>query len=182
MSRDNQFDFFEYANLQTLLRLAPHSVLHSPSINNSVIINVASASSETVIIESSLEQAVTSPGETVVITCTTRGTHILEWISDQYIGAGRLQITSFPHDPDRVDSTDNRATFASRVNVTTENEEMVIVSQLHIVASAQYPDSSVTCRNNGHQSSKDVSFQVIAIGKLVHVCHSVLPCYIFVDE
>ena len=58
-------------------------------------------------------------GEVVIFTCTTKGSPILEWFSEQYIGTGRnwLQILS---GCDRNITSINPVVVATRINVTND--------------------------------------------------------------
>ena len=102
------------------------------------------------------------PQQEVVITCTTRGSSILEWLSDHYIGADgeKLQLLSVNCLSTEVRSTIDPNTVATCLSVTEENGETVIVSELRIITSAQFATSTVTCANNGLGSSNSTTIRV----------------------
>ena len=68
---------------------------------------------------------VVHPEEIVIFICITRGSPILEWFSEEYIGTGRdrLQILS---ESDRNTSSITPDAVATRINVTTDNGFIVI--------------------------------------------------------
>lgn len=98
--------------------------------------------------------------QVIVFTCITRDSLILEWYSNEYIGTGghRLQLVSV-NCIGANETSDIPGTSATCLNVTKENNETVIVSQLLVRAYLQIPASTVTCNNNGHGSNKSVTFQ-----------------------
>ena len=99
------------------------------------------------------------PGQTIVFTCVTRNSTILEWQSNEHIGTDGddIQIYSVGS-RNNVTSVTIPTTYATRVSVTTENGITMIVSQLYITTSEQFPTSSVTCRINGQGPIKTISF------------------------
>ena len=104
------------------------------------------------------EKAVT-PQVRINFTCMTRGSDILEWLSDEYIGPGgdRLQILS-GSSRNSATSNSNPDTIAARVSVTIENGEVVIVSILSIVVTAQYPTATITCSNSDRGVKRNITF------------------------
>ena len=99
-------------------------------------------------------------------TCITRGSDILEWISDEYIGPGgdRLQILSSSGRTTAI-SNSNPDTIATRISVDTENGEVVIVSMLSILVSSQYPTATIICSNSDKGIMQNITFQIVT-GKL----------------
>ena len=102
---------------------------------------------------------VAHPQDIITFTCTTRGSPILEWFSEEYIGTGgnRLQILSGSN---RNTSSISPDVVATRLNVITENKIIVIVSELKIVASIRYPIATVSC-SNGSPKRSNVTFQTV---------------------
>ena len=100
------------------------------------------------------------PGQRVVFTCVIRNSTLLEWQSNDYIGINgdNIQIYSVGSRTLNVTSVTIPTTYATRVNVTVEDGVPVIVSQLFITASEQFPTSSVTCRINGQGPQETISF------------------------
>ena len=100
------------------------------------------------------------PGQRLVFTCVTRGATILEWRSNEHIGTNgdNIQIYSVGSRTLNVTSVTIPTTYATRVSSSEENGVTVIVSQLFITASEQFPISSVTCHINGQGPQETISF------------------------
>ena len=111
------------------------------------------------ILSSTLTPLLAYPHQVVTFTCTTRGSGILEWRSVEYTGNISLQILSLSHAPNSVVSRSNPDTVATRVSTTSENGVSVITSELLIIASTLYPNSTITCGNNGRGSTRNITFQ-----------------------
>ena len=100
----------------------------------------------------------------IIFTCITRGSPILEWFSEEYIGTGddRLQFPSIHcigvNKTSRIDPN----AVATCLSVSQAGET-VIQSQLIIIASLDHPQATVTCSNNGHGIRKNITF--ITVGK-----------------
>ena len=112
-------------------------------------------------------ERVVYPQDIIIFTCTTGGSPILEWFSEEYIGTGRnrLQILS---ESDRNTSSITPDAVATRISVTTENGIVVIVSELRILASKEYPNATVSC-SNGSPKKVDVTFQTVGESCLLTV-------------
>ena len=102
-------------------------------------------------------------GRRVTFTCEARGTEVMEWVSEDYIGAGGDLIEIFSQDDGSNQTRLRGMTVATRTGVYDDNGITVIVSQLHIIASDQFPMSSVTCRINGRGPSTTVRFNTTGI-------------------
>ena len=88
------------------------------------------------------------PGDEVNIICETRGSSVMAWSSDEYIGLGSLlEIRIVDNIGDRCTSSVNPNTIATLINNTVEDGVQVLVSQLHIRVLSQLMSSSVTCIN-----------------------------------
>ena len=112
----------------------------------------------------------------IVFTCVARNSTILEWQSNEHIGMDGDNIQIYSVGPrDNVTSVTILTTYATRVSVTMENGITVIVSQLFITASEQFPTSSITCRINGQGPIKTISFDTTGIhnnySACIHHCH-----------
>ena len=97
------------------------------------------------------------PQQRVYFTCTTMGSNIQEWYSTEYITGidDRIQLHEGRH------NGRGRAANASVINVTVnELGEKVIVSQLSLIASTQYPVATVSCGNNGHGMRDNITFSM----------------------
>ena len=114
-----------------------------------------------------IAEHVVYPQDIIIFMCTTRGSPILEWFSEEYIGTrgDRLQILSIS---DRNISSINPNVVATRINVTNENGVVVIVSELRIIASIQYPNATVSC-SNGSPKKIDIMFQTLGESHLLTI-------------
>ena len=102
-----------------------------------------------VILSSNLiKEGIAYDTQIVIFTCTTRGMTLI-WRSNDYI-SGDLNITSTDNPGMLKSSPTHPTTIAILTNVTTDANtgETVMVSELHIRASAQYPNSSISCGND----------------------------------
>ena len=69
------------------------------------------------------------PGDEVTITCETRGSSVIAWSSDEYIGTNsQLEIRIIDNIGDRCTSSVNPNTIATLINNTVEDGELVLVS------------------------------------------------------
>ena len=89
---------------------------------------------------------------------------ILNWNSTDFIGVNNIfQISSVGLARNRTRGT----TVATRLDTYVEDGSTVIISQLRIIASEQFPNSAVTCRVNGNGPSETIHF--ITTG-MVNMC------------
>ena len=98
------------------------------------------------------------PNEEVVFTCETIGGSILvhEWTSDDYIN------NSLIFDSNNTVGDEMQSSSGSSVTLIRVDYNYVMVSQLRITTSSQFPMSTVTCTNfNG--ISKNITFSVLGI-------------------
>lgn len=101
-----------------------------------------------------------------MFTCVTRNGTILVWQSE-YTGGRHIQIYNVGL-RDNVTSIGNPSTYATRVSVTEESGVTVIVSQLHITASDQFPIASVTCQIGEQAGSQEtISFKTVTTGTCI---------------
>ena len=87
----------------------------------------------------------------------------MEWFSEDYIGVGGDLIEISSQDEGSNQTRLGGTTVATRIGVYSDNGITVIVSQLHITASDQFPMSSVTCRINTRGPNETVSFNTTGI-------------------
>jgi hypothetical protein len=82
----------------------------------------------------------------------------MEWYSEDYIGVGGdlIEVSSLDEGSNQTRLQGN--TVATRIRVYNDNGITVIVSQLHIIASEQFPTSSVTCRINRRGPNDTIKF------------------------
>ena len=111
------------------------------------------------------ELGVAYNNQEIFFTCLVRGSNVLEWNSAEYIGQGGfpLQLLSFNGSNTNVSSRTRPSTYAVRQSVTRENDRLVIVSDLRIIASTQYPVATVAC---SAQSTRNITFQTLSNGML----------------
>lgn len=88
------------------------------------------------------------PGKTIVFTCTTTGSLVLAWTSEEYIGPGRqLEILSTDRIGTNRSSTSNPETVA---NLTYfDNDGIILTSMLSIVTRSTTTSVTVSCLNVG---------------------------------
>ena len=88
-------------------------------------------------------------GENVTFTCETRGSTILAWSSDDYIGRNGIQIQFlYIENSDKV-RRPNAYTVAELTDVHWEGEVVVMTSVLSIRVQPDNSNSSVTCHSTG---------------------------------
>ena len=92
--------------------------------------------------------------EEVVFTCVTRFSNILQWSSREYIGEDGYNIQIY----NGTLGTDVRRgnAHATLVRAEIENGVLVLVSELRIQVSTQYPTATIQCDNNGHGARESI--------------------------
>ena len=105
------------------------------------------------------------PGEEVTITCETRGSIVISWVIEEYIGARgtRLDFAIFNDIGDTRASHMNPNTVATLINKTVEDGVQVLVSQLHITAQSQFMNPSVTCINGRFGTQNTTRLRVLGM-------------------
>lgn len=104
------------------------------------------------------------PGDIVVFTCTTRGSAIISWTGDDYVGDQIGFNTANRIGDTRQGSTDPN-TIATLINNTFDGTP-VLVSQLQINVSTISSNQSVICIHNSNGIRETVAFQVTGIHKI----------------
>ena len=95
------------------------------------------------------------PNQEIIFTCTSVNATILNWNSTDFIGVNNIfPISSVGPARNRTRGT----TVATRLDTYVEGGSTVIISQLRIIASEQFPNSAVTCRVNGDGPSETIHF------------------------
>ena len=98
------------------------------------------------------------PGEEVSFICVVQG-EILSWSSEEYMGRDgeRLEFATV----DKPNETSNySSTVATLLNKIERNGVTEIVSQLKLIASAEYPTSSVFCNDVSAGESQSIEFNI----------------------
>ena len=82
------------------------------------------------------------PGDTLTLTCTTNGSEIIEWISDEYIGTGNSGL-GFPSSQMPGEQRHIRNTTIILTRKDTEGNATILQSSLSTFATVS---STITCR------------------------------------
>ena len=144
-----------------------HTKINNPKAYNTLLLFSSTfiilTAQEMVTLSSTLNaDRVAVSQQQVVFTCVTRGSPILEWSSEEYIGTGGVEL-QFPSinciGVNKTGHTDPN-TVATCLSVS-QTGETVIQSQLIIIASVDHPQATVTCSNNGHGTTKSITFTTI---------------------
>ena len=127
---------------------------------------------------SSLMSTYACPTDELCFTCETRGSQILAWSSDEYIGRGgeELGCTCSSSVPQVTPVDQNTVAICSNTSTcSSDTGEITIVSHLHIIVHNVSKDSTVsmTCRNVDLEKEKNITFQVLMHSKctksIVHI-------------
>lgn len=101
------------------------------------------------------------PGQTITYTCITRGSPLLGWSSDAYLGRGtQLEFGTFNSPGSTELSRSNPNTVATFVSMRTENGTVVLTSTLRIITSSNFSDASVTCHSVGLGTRNTTTIQL----------------------
>ena len=104
------------------------------------------------------------PGEEVVITCETRGSLIIAWASEEYIGYSlRLAFTSVHLVGDTRISPMNPNTVATLIKSEMDGNVQVLQSKLRIIASI---NSTVMCINVANDRPTSRRIQILGMHQL----------------
>ena len=104
------------------------------------------------------------PGDIVVFTCTTRGSAIISWTGDDYVG-DQIGFNTANMVGDTRQGSTNLNTVATLINNTFDTTP-VLVSQLQITVSTVSSNQSVICIHNSDGIRETVTFQVIGMHKI----------------
>ena len=100
-------------------------------------------------------------GDQITFECETRGSSIISWASDEYIGQGDTLLQFSSADPAEMRRLDGIGdTVAILTANRIENGVQVLVSTLHVTATSMYPNPSVICIH-GDESRSKANFSVI---------------------
>ena len=106
-------------------------------------------------------------GDQITFECETRGSSIISWASDEYIGRGDTLLQFSSADlamTERCGVNDTKAILTAK---RIENGMQVLVSTLHVTATSMHPTPSVICIH-GDESRSKANFSVI--GKHIILC------------
>lgn len=118
-------------------------------------------SPQLVALTSSLNRPVAYPQQEITFTCETKGSHIIAWSSNHYIGGNgaQLELTTATDADHMATSLIDAMTIATLVNITEEDGMTILVSELRIKVLPQYFISSISCHNVGHNTASTSTFQ-----------------------
>ena len=121
-----------------------------------------------VFLESTRDGLPIYPGQTIAYTCETRGSSIIGWSSDAYIGRGtQLEFVTLNSPGSTLLSQSIPTTIATLVSVRTQNGTVVLISTLRVITSSNFSDASVTCHNVGLDTRNTTTIQLT--GTHLHV-------------
>jgi hypothetical protein len=114
-------------------------------------------------------------GSEVLFTCETRGSDVIAWMSDAYIGSGGVQLGfvaagSSPGDTRRSGS--NPDTISTLTREYEHQGMTVLESTLRITVLPAPQNASVTCIHTVSGESRTANFQVIGKSFLEVYLHS----------
>ena len=100
------------------------------------------------------------PGDTLYITCVTKDTHSLSWISEDYIGVAQLNISSHYHHK-AYNYSDSRV-VAMLTNTYTVNETLMLTSVLVVTVLPSIMDHmhTITCLNVDIGTTSSIPFEM----------------------
>ena len=102
------------------------------------------------------------PGDNITFICTTIGSSIIAWSSDEYIGIGGVRLELFAFTTSRESSQISTAT-AILLNTTYNSEgDIVLTSTLSLIAMG-IPYISVTCVNIGRETNSTITQNVLGM-------------------
>ena len=155
--RDNTIDFlliFDTTDLIIMIQITATVVVF--------IVTLTTGITQRIISPQLSELQTLCPGEEVTITCETRGSPVIAWRSEEYIGSGVLIEFGNIHSVGYT-SYVNSNTVATLINNTIDNGVSVLVSQLRIIALSGSLTSSVTCIHNFNRATDTIVFHGLGI-------------------
>jgi hypothetical protein len=121
---------------------------------------ISSANEPDILVTSNISISETvCPGNIVVFTCTTRGSAVISWTGDDYVG-DQISFTTANMVGDTRQGSANPNTIAKLINNTLDGTP-VLVSQLQINVSTVSSNQSVVCIHNSNEIRETVTFQVL---------------------
>ena len=101
-------------------------------------------------------------GSVVTFTCETRGSNVIVWISDTYIGSEQLGFVAATSSPgDTRTSLSNPNTLATLTSEYEDQGMTVLESTLRITALPDPQNASATCIHAVSGNTRTIYFQVI---------------------
>jgi hypothetical protein len=126
---------------------------------------ISSANEPEIMVTSNISTSETvCPGNIVIFTCTTRGSAIISWTGDDYVG-DQIGFNAANMVGDERQGSAAPNTIATLINNTLDDVDgtPVLVSQLQINVSTVSSNQSVICIHNSNGIRKTFAFQVIGI-------------------
>ena len=98
----------------------------------------------------------------VTFTCTTRGSSILAWSSDHYIGEGSLLefVATINTQGTSIESAVNNNTVATLIYTNEDEQRFVLQSELRILVLSTHPQSTILCHNVDQSLETNITFCV----------------------
>ena len=147
-----------------------------------IVIVISSANLQQIMVISDISTGeIVCPGDIIVFTCTTRGSAIISWTGDDYVGDQIGFNTANMVNETRRGST-NPNTVATLISNTFDGTP-VLVSQLQITVSTVSSNQSVVCIHNSDGIRETVAFQVIGMHKIkqFNVRYSFLSIHVHME-
>jgi hypothetical protein len=126
---------------------------------------ISSANEPPIMVTSNISTSeVVCPGDIVLFTCTTRGSAIISWTGNDYVG-DQIGFNTANMVGDERQGSAAPNTIATLINNTLDDVDgtPVLVSQLQINVSTVSSNQSVICIHNSNGIRKTFAFQVIGI-------------------
>ena len=189
---------FTYTMSISLKFIPNYHALQLPIVNNNIliIVNISVTKSQTptetstidlkgINLFNSSDGLKACNGKVITFTCKSKGSPIIAWSSDTYIGMGNVQL-AFAAEIDNVgtkrSSSSNPNTVAELVTKEIDsNGTQILISNLTITTTTEHSGdsniitSSVTCINIGDGSIKTLDFQVL--GKYLFMLFIIILLY-----
>ena len=103
------------------------------------------------------------PGDNVTFMCTTIGSSIIAWSSDEYIGRGGVRLELFANATSRESSQISNATAVLLSTTYNSEGDIVLTSALSLVVMETPYNISVTCVNIGRETNSTIRLNVLGM-------------------
>ena len=98
--------------------------------------------------------------QSVTIVCTTTGSHVLAWRSDEYIGLGGEVSFISSLEQGNHQSIDYGFAILTKVYTNQSSGDIILESELHINVSPLVPVFTLTCNNGDLGLATNITFQL----------------------
>ena len=114
------------------------------------------------------------PGDELTFKCETRGSMILAWSSEEYIGTGGVQLEFTTEDtPGFIQTSDTHPDTVATL-ISSDQRLLNIISTLQIVVSSNVSmshPSSVTCEHRTSGTNRMLTFQHLGMSHFLFCYH-----------